>query len=62
MVTEIETLYTRLDKLPLTPADRHLAKARLAQAEALADLLHRAAASLARLIRRSAFASAQPAR
>jgi hypothetical protein len=62
MITEIETLYARLDKMRLTTADRHLAKARLAQAEALADLLHRALASVARLTRRSAFGSAQPAR
>jgi hypothetical protein len=50
MVTEIETLYTRLDEIHMTPADRHLAKARLAQAEALADLLHGAIAGLARVI------------
>jgi hypothetical protein len=36
MVNEIQTLYSRLDKLPLTPADRALGKARLEQGDAIA--------------------------
>ena len=50
MITEIETLYTRLDKLPMTPADRELAKARLEQAEAFAEGLHALLAALGRLL------------
>jgi hypothetical protein len=51
MITEIEALYARLDSIRMSPADRHLARVRLEQAEALADLLHKAVAALARLIR-----------
>ena len=50
MITEIETLYTRLDKLRMTPAERELAKARLAQAEVFAEAVHAAVAALRRLI------------
>jgi hypothetical protein len=58
MISEIETLYQRLDEMRMTPADRHMAKVQLARAEALADLLHQAATGLARLLRaRSARAS-----
>ena len=51
MTTEIETLYARLDKLPVTPAERALAKARLEQAEAFAAAVHAAFAGLGRLVR-----------
>ena len=50
MITELETLYKRLDEMTMTPADRELAKAHLAQAEALAATFQRALAGLARLI------------
>ena len=50
MITELETLYKRLDEMSMTPADRALAKARLAQADALAATFQRALAGLARLI------------
>lgn len=49
MLTELETLYTRLDKLRMTPAERELAKARLAQAEAFAAALAGAVSALGRL-------------
>ena len=51
MISKIETLYRRLDEVRMTPADRHMAKVQLARAEALADLLHKAATGLARLLR-----------
>ncbi len=51
MITEVETLYSRLDKLRMTPADRELAKARLAQAEAFAAGLHAVMERLRRLVR-----------
>jgi len=51
MISEVESLYTRLDKLRMTPADRELAKARLAQAEAFAALLHAALERLGRVVR-----------
>ena len=51
MISEIETLYQRLDEMRMTPADRHMAKVQLARAEALADLLHQATTGLARLLR-----------
>ena len=50
MISEVESLYARLDKLRMTPADRELAKARLAQAEAFASGLHAAYMRLARLV------------
>jgi len=50
MITEVETLYDRLDRTRMAPADRHLARARLAQAEAFADFLHKAVAAMARLM------------
>jgi hypothetical protein len=50
MMTEIETLYSRLEKLRMTPADRALAAAHLAQAEAFAATMHSALAALRRLI------------
>lgn len=50
MITELEALYKRLDEMHMTPADRELAKARLAQAEALARAFEGALAKFARLI------------
>ena len=49
MIIELDVLYKRLDEMGMTPSDRELAKARLAQADALADVLQRALAGLARL-------------
>ena len=51
MITEIETLYSRLEKLPMTPADRVLARARLEQAEAFAAAVHAVFSGLSRLVR-----------
>jgi hypothetical protein len=51
MVTELEALYTRLDKIRMTEADRHMARASLEQAEALADALMGAIALLRRVTR-----------
>ena len=51
MISEIQTLYSRLDALRMTPADRELARARLEQAEAFAAGLHAAYARLAGLVR-----------
>ena len=51
MISEIETLYTRLEKLRMTPADRELAKARLEQAEAFAAAIHGAIVKLGQLLR-----------
>ncbi len=48
MITELEVLYKRLDEMTMTPYDRELAKARLAQADALAGVLQRALSGLAR--------------
>lgn len=39
MISELEALYKRLDEMQMTEADRHAAKASLAQAEALASFL-----------------------
>lgn len=50
MITELDVLYQRLDQMNMTPADRELAKARLAQADALAAAFQGAVATLARLI------------
>lgn len=47
--TELEAFYDRLDKIRMTPADRELAKARLAQAEAFAAALHAAVAAVRKL-------------
>jgi hypothetical protein len=61
MITEVETLYDRLDRMRMSPADRHLAKASLEQAEAFAEFLHRALHALTRLSRgRSAQAPHSP--
>ena len=43
MISELEALYKRLDETRMTEADRHMAKVNLAQAEALVELLARAA-------------------
>ena len=50
MISEIQTLYSRLDSLPMTPAERELARARLAQAEAFSAWLHAAYTRLAGLV------------
>jgi len=50
MITELDVLYKRIDEMSMTPADRELAKARLAQAEALAAAFEGALTKLARLI------------
>ncbi len=42
VISELETLYKRLDEMRMTEADRHAAKASLAQAEALIELAARA--------------------
>lgn len=39
MISELEVLYKRLDEMRMTEADRHAAKASLAQAEALLELV-----------------------
>jgi hypothetical protein len=59
MITELEALYARLDRVRMTEADRHMAKAHLARAEAFANFLHGAVAGLTRIIRAR---SAQAAR
>jgi hypothetical protein len=46
----INELYARLDEVRMTPADRQLAKASLAQADALATFILAAVAFLARLV------------
>jgi hypothetical protein len=50
MISELETLFKRLDEMRMTPAERNLAKARLMQADAIANGLHAAFRNLARLI------------
>jgi len=61
MITELETLYRRLDEMRMSAADRELAKARLAQADALAQFVLAAVAALRRLTRvRSAQAPRSP--
>ena len=50
-MNDLNVLYSRLDEVRMTSADRQLAKASLAQAEALANFLQRLAAALARLRR-----------
>jgi len=50
MDTELEAIYARLDRMRMSQADRHLARARLAQAEVFASLLHKAVATAARLM------------
>jgi hypothetical protein len=49
MTTEIEALFAHLDKMRMTPAERDLAKARLAQADALAAALLAAVAAVKKL-------------
>ena len=58
MITEIEALYTRLEQLRLTPADRALARARLEQAEAFAAGLHCVATAVRKLLSARARAAA----
>jgi hypothetical protein len=48
-ITELETFYLRLDRMRMTPAERELAKAHLAQAEAFAGVLHAGLSWLRRL-------------
>lgn len=50
MDTELEAIYARLDRMRMSEADRHLARARMAQAEAFAGFLHKAIAAASRLI------------
>jgi len=50
--TELEAFYDRLDKIRMTPADRALAKVRMAQAEAFAAAVHGAMTALNKLLRR----------
>lgn len=50
-MTEFEAMYARLDRVRMSEADRHLARAHLEQAEALAEILHKGVSALARLIR-----------
>ncbi len=39
MISELEALYISVDKIRMSEADRHMAKVRLAQADAFAGLL-----------------------
>lgn len=48
--TELDAFYDRLDKIRMTPADRALAKVRLAQAENFAASLHRLVTALKKLL------------
>jgi len=50
-ITELEVLYRRLDEVRMTAADRELAKARLAQADAVAGFFLAVAAGFRRLMR-----------
>lgn len=50
MISELEALLKRLDEMRMTPAERNLAKARLMQAEAIANGLQAAMKALGRLI------------
>jgi hypothetical protein len=50
-ITELETLYRRLDETRMSAADRELAKARLAQADALAGFFLALGAGVTRLMR-----------
>jgi hypothetical protein len=50
MKTRYEPLYARVEALPLQYADRELAKAYLADADAFASFLYEALAALRRLI------------
>lgn len=50
MISELETLFKRLDEMRMSPAERNLAKARLMQAEAIAHGLQAALKALGRLI------------
>lgn len=49
-MNDLNMLYSRLDEIRMTPADRQLAKASLAQADALASLVLAAGAFIARLV------------
>lgn len=61
MDTELAAIYARLDRIRMSEAERHLARARMEQAEAFAALLHRAVAAVARLMQgRSAQAPRRP--
>jgi len=60
MISEVETLYSRLEKLRMTSADRELAKARLAQAEAFAAGLHAIVSQLSRRVRGASRGPRQP--
>lgn len=51
-ITELETLYARLDAMRMTPAERALARARLEQAEAFAAAMHHAATAVRKLLSR----------
>lgn len=48
-LSELETLYSRLDSVRMSPAEHALARARLEQAEAFASALHAAARAVKRL-------------
>lgn len=48
--TELETFYDRLDKIRMTPADRALAKVRLAQAEKFAAAVYGLVTALKKLL------------
>ena len=50
MITEVETLYTRIEMMRMTPAERELARARLEQAEAFAEAVHAAVTGLRKLV------------
>lgn len=49
-MNDLNTLYSRLDEIRMTSAERQLAKASLAQGDALAALLLAAAALVVRLV------------
>jgi hypothetical protein len=49
MDTELEAITTWLDRLRLSEAERHLARAEMERAEAFAELVHRAVKALGRL-------------
>lgn len=49
-MNNLNTVYARLETVPMAPADRQLAKARLAQADALGAFLVGVAAVIQRLL------------
>lgn len=51
MITELETLYRRLDDMRMSAAERELAKARLAQGDAIARFFLAGASAVSRLMR-----------